>query len=788
MPGATKTYSGALRRGLAEALALLGALGQHSETGGITAAEQAALVVRRLLERANADETGLLWRSLSTELPRLAEAAPQDFLDAIETGLAGEVPLLATMFRDSERNSLLNTSSPHTGLLWALEVVCWSPDYLLSAVNLLGRLAEIDPGGRLANRPAASLRATLLPWVPYTAAPLDRRLEAVRQVRTRYPEVGWQLLLSLLPRYQDSSSPTSAPRFRDWKPDRQGVLISEWAANIGGLIEQSIDGARDDPRRWADLVGHLGSLSPDHRDRLFDELDRLGQGEIGDRDDQLLLWERLTKEAARHRQFASAEWSMDDESLTRMEALAARLESPDAVERHARLFDWRPDLPGFDPFDHEAGDRVLREARAEAIRDTLNTAGVKGLIRLAEKSVRQDQVGLAAAEVRGDDIAEALVPWLESEGVPRSVAAGWVRGMALLDESWTAGQGERVKALSDDGQASFLLALPSRAAVWPLLEGATAAAREKYWRFVEPWSFLPDDVEYATEQLIAHNRPWAAIDLLTAYTHRDDGVPDGVTPSLVESSLRAGLSAQSLDGARAGTLGYEIGALLDFLEASDFDRAGLVALEFAYFPAIEHDRAPRALYAALGGDPELFVDLVSRVYRGKNERKRQLDAHETELARNAWSVLRSWRELPGASEGNLNGDRLRTWVRDTRLKLAERDRTDIGDEQIGQLLSGSPPGKDGAWPAEPVRDLIEEIGSRDLESGLHVGVINGRGVTSRGVYDGGRQERDLAAKYRAWADATVSWHRTSRFLRTLADDYDRQARREDADAERDADR
>ena len=116
--------------------------------------------------------------------------------------------------------------------------------------------------------------------------------------------------------------------------------------------------------------------------------------------------------------------------------------------------------------------------------------------------------------------------------------------------------------------------------------------------------------------------------------------------------------------------------------------------------------------------------------------------------------------------------------------LAERDRADIGDEQIGQVLSGSPPGTDGAWPAEPVRELIEDIGSRELETGLHIGMTNSRGVTSRGIYDGGQQERELAARYRDWAKITASqWPRTSRVLRGLADDYERDARRMDLEAE-----
>jgi len=37
---------------------------------------------------------------------------------------------------------------------------------------------------------------------------------------------------------------------------------------------------------------------------------------------------------------------------------------------------------------------------------------------------------------------------------------------------------------------------------------------------------------------------------------------------------------------------------------------------------------------------------------------------------------------------------------------------------------GSPLGADDAWPSEPVRELIEAVGSRELENGSAPGRLN----------------------------------------------------------------
>jgi hypothetical protein len=58
---------------------------------------------------------------------------------------------------------------------------------------------------------------------------------------------------------------------------------------------------------------------------------------------------------------------------------------------------------------------------------------------------------------------------------------------------------------------------------------------------------------------------------------------------------------------------------------------------------------------------------------------------------------------------------------------------------IGQVLAWSPVDAEGYWPTEPVRDLLEQLQSEDFETGLRISLGNKRGVTSRGLFEGGTQ-------------------------------------------------
>ena len=84
-----------------------------------------------------------------------------------------------------------------------------------------------------------------------------------------------------------------------------------------------------------------------------------------------------------------------------------------------------------------------------------------------------------------------------------------------------------------------------------------------------------------------------------------------------------------------------------------------------------------------------------------------------------------------------------------------------------------------------MRDLLEEVQLDNIETGLFVQIINGRGITSRGLEDGGEQELKLGADYRAKAEALAdNAPRVAGVFRRIAASYESEARRNEGAAER----
>lgn len=144
---------------------------------------------------------------------------------------------------------------------------------------------------------------------------------------------------------------------------------------------------------------------------------------------------------------------------------------------------------------------------------------------------------------------------------------------------------------------------------------------------------------------------------------------------------------------------------------------------------------------------------------------------------NAWYLLKTINKLPGQlNPADIDKNQLQEWMLRVREGCLRKNRKNVCDNKLGELLSLSPVGKDGVWPHEAVRAVIERFESSELEIGLETGRYNRRGVTGRAWKEGGEQERKIAEQYEQQAEQIrVEFPRTAGVLFRLAQCYRRDA-------------
>jgi hypothetical protein len=290
------------------------------------------------------------------------------------------------------------------------------------------------------------------------------------------------------------------------------------------------------------------------------------------------------------------------------------------------------------------------------------------------------------------------------------------------------------------------------------------------------------------ERLLEAKRAWPTVSFAGQYAA---DFPSNLLVRVLTEAL-ANQPKKATDGNEGTMFQHYVTQIFDKLDEDSTVAQGQIAgLEWSCMRVLEYsNRTPKALPKFLATSPEFFLQVLSAAYRGEDEKGLDESDEDYEIQKSmagqAWGLLHSWAHVPGLSgDGKaVDGAELEAWVREARILSAKAGRAAVGDQIIGQMLAHAPADADGTWPCRPVREVIEIFRSADIETGIHTGVINKRGVTTRLPTDGGAQERDLAAQYEAWSEKTrLESPRTSALLAKIAKGYEWDAKYHDDDAD-----
>ncbi len=780
-----------LRHGIGQVLILLALWGNKVLTMPDVARRADAIVVK-LLRKADQQR----WWSLSRDFRLLAEASPDSFLSVIEDSLDQNDPPIRALF-GADEGGMFGTEHL-SDLLWALESLAWSPDLMPRVTHILARLDAIDnPPGRYTNRPANSLREIHLLWIPQTFATLDQRLRALDMIRKRENDAAWKLMLGVLPQGRASSSPSSMPRWRDFTVDK--VEAVTWGLIRRGAVaitERLLADVGVDAERWESLLDRFADLAPDP-EAGFETLE-VAERKISDNADRVVVWTSLRRMLHHHRQFPDVDWSMPAGVLDRLEAIYNRFEPSDPLERTAWLFEQSVARPNPSAAGWKAEERNVDTARQEAARALFSEGGVMSILALARLVHSAGYVGKALYDggLSEPDLDALLEAALRSDnGHERDVAHGLV--ISAFDrrkEPWAEALITKSKdeAWGDTALLTILRALPAQRWTWDQVARAGAVIEDTYWRRA-PVSWMSEDSEdvgFAIRKLISVGRARHALPL--AGRGNKVHLPSDLLVEVLREAARQPFESDG-DTNEGSMFQYYVVEVLQVLdERSDVNKDSLVALEWDYLPFLEHSGRPaKVLLRALSEQPALFIEMLSAVFKASEESgvvgvEPEDHEHARTVSDQAYQLLETWDRLPGTrDDGTVDGEVLEAWIKDARSLAKAAEREGIADSQIGNMLSASPVGADGNWPAQAVRDVLDLFRSKPMIEGFWIGKRNRRGVTTRMPRDGGNLERQEAAKYRNWAKAIAHEHpHTSKALDILADSYENDARHHDEDAER----
>ncbi|ELA7286597.1 hypothetical protein Q9885_001694 [Vibrio parahaemolyticus] len=772
--GKIMKYSSVLRKGIAEGLAMLGCQPELCINCSQGKAEITSLLtIRELLT----DADWVLWGSLNSLLPTLAEAAPSEFLEAVEKSLSIEPSPFDELF--SQEANGITGGNYLTGLLWALEGLAWDEQYLVRACVTLAELASHDPGGQWANRPSNSLTTILLPWLPQTLASVDKRKVAVKTILNEWPDIAWNLLVRLLPGQHKTSSGTHKPSWRRIIPDDWGkdVTNQEYWQQTSFYAELAVSSVGDDIDRLSLLIEHFDSL-PNPAFEKFIQL--LASQAISDLPEEklLLIWDHLNTLINKHRRFSDAKWALPEELVARIEQVAEKLAPVNPFNLYQHLFTDR-DFELYEKnSDWEEQRRKLDARRESAILEIFQQYGAEGVIRFAESVSSSHQVGYVLGQIADEVFERTLLPdFLAPSNDKRKALVssfiwqryylrGWEWCDAIDKSDWTPGQ-----------VGQFLACLPFIRETWERAEQYLQVYESEYWERTSANAHnTNDDLSIAIDKLIEFGRPYAAINCLNRMLHDNQ-------PINSVQCVRALLSALSSHEPSSTMDGYNIVELIKYLQvAPEVSHDDLFRIEWAYIPLLDGHRGatPQYLDSRLANDPEFFCEVIRLIYRSKNEEQSQRESNDASkaIARNAWKLLYEWKTPPGTQkDGIFKKECFTEWLQKVKEACTESGHLDIALITIGEVLIYTPPDPEGLWINSEVAAALNSRDAENMRDGYRTGMYNSRGA--HWVDPSGAPEIELAKQFRSKAEEVenAGFQRFAITLRDLADGYDQEAER-----------
>ena len=763
-------HSSSLRKGIAETIAIIGNNNdklKHCDFNKRT--YFADTIIQEIFKNAD----WMLWGGINNLLPTLAQASPDIFLEQVKDTITKSPKLFIELF-NQEGDGMFGGSYT-TGLLWALEALAWDENLFANVCMILAGLSSIDPGGRMTNRPANSLNTILLPWSPQTNASIEKHKELVKAITEKYHQVGWDLLLMLLPNKRKTYIPTYKPTWLkiDIKKEKS-MLIKDYESQCNFYTDLIVSMAKNDINKLIVLVKNIYYLDLDAFNKLFEKIitviAKLSEKEY------LPLYFALINLIINHR-------ALDLDKIKKIKEVANKIKPKDSFNLYQRLFINHDHSLYEETKDYTGQRKKLEIKRENAVKEIFDQQGLKKIIDFALLVERSMLVGILLGENTNSNIDKKILPKLLTTRNTKKgyFIAGYVNGKYTNNGlDWL--HSIDVKKWSAIEKANLLKNIESSVEIWQKASKWLGDQENLYWDNVSinPYLLKFDNFKVAIDKLLEHNRPNTAIDVVYAMIYKK-------LPLDIERSVKALLAnSKFVKENKYDRLNwYNITEIIKALQQSkDVSQDDLFNIEWLYLANMNRvgiDLKPITIENKMATDSDFFCELMQYAYKSSNKTIKKAPNEQTKnIAEAAYSLLHHWKTIPGKSNGNINKRYFNNWLNLVKDKCKKSGRLDMALQIIGNTLFYSPADKSGLWINKTIAQALDNEDSKEMREGFYFSVVNSRGVYT--VDPTGAPEDRLSEKYLQQAN-DLEREGCINFAQTLKDISNRY--REDGERARD---
>ncbi|ORU01213.1 hypothetical protein D081_0032 [Anaerovibrio sp. JC8] len=720
-----------------------------------------SLLVRETLQ--NVEWTR--WASLSDCLEYLAELDPECFLDMIEQGIINKPQEILRLF--PQKSGLFGTANYITHLLWSLEILAWSPDFLVRSIRILGLLETLSyTKTNWSNTPKNSIISILLPWYPQTVAGFAKRKNALLSLKNENMDIYWDVLSQLLPSYGCTSMNNPRPRYLLLDiPEKINVTSAEISNEYAYLLGLAVDEAQCDVNKIVDLTSKITYMNDQTLDNYLDHIDTCI--EKNTKEHIFSLWLNLCESIELIKTTAG---KVLQKKMDRFQNLIEKMEPDDIRLKYRELYLGTKRF--IDKGDYVSTWQKVETEKSVAVREIFDRYGYEGT----------EAFGYAVKNI--DDVARRLGGSLNVGEQSMIIDACYLETLSkeftiscLASFLYCRGASEVLATSLSSKDQGFILEMLSKIPLsQELIKIVNIVLTDEYayWeKAVMPYCCNEADIKFLSiilEKLKSCKRYITAVNLLGRSEFEPVITASDVYNLLILAGTEESIGNESIDS-------FAIKNIISwFQKQENVDLQLRSDIDFIYLPFIDiySGEQPRALNTRLSLEPDYFCSMLEHFYKGKSGDQDEVDVNKG-VADRLFSVLFQYKVTPGINwDGVFDENIFKAWMDSVKKWSKEHERFEVAMYTVGSGLSYATLDADKFPPMAIVKEL--NLAENDaLRRGYYLGIINQRGAHY--VDPEGKPELELSEDYNNRANIVEAkgYSRYADILRKIADEYKREA-------------
>ncbi len=754
-------------------------------------------------------KSGALY-SLNTVLPKLAEAAPEKFLDIIQEKIAKNNNEISKLFEEGP--GFLFSNTKHPSLLWALERLAWNRGTLKKTSSILCQLHEqfdTNIPSNYSNRPLGSLNGIYRSWLPHTAANVETRCDILDNLYEHHPKAIIELANKLASVFDRTGSIINTPTWTDdalvvkraTGEDRFKVVTHAISLIKKSQTDERID--LSDRKKW--LETYLINFEYWGKSNA-QEISNLIKDKICSSDDEVFsknfIYNCRKRKQSFQRKNKNKEQPENQWLIEICDDLIFHFEGDNIYIKYAYLFDPKHSHSNLSKSWAEHV-KEIEDKRAKVIKEIHDQYSIRGLIEISLTSTDTSIASESSINYLGASDSTKYQSLLElllevshdPLRIKRYIYGLFfnVEGNLSVDETINLFKVlfKKYPSLTVEIQSAILhgLRLDDKKCRDYLTSFSTDVLRHYFSQFRSILAkyetqiingehlYKPEIAVFLAKKYLDFSYPGTGLSTLQRLANLDPHV----LFSLIEN-----LTGKNGDLVPLGDdleeyireLEKNIDELASGLNVTiDEAKIKLFSLELQFCEAFNfysvnsdlNNQKPFYIHCHLAKYPESFFNFILMMVAKdddgnvlQTEYSSWPEENRGKIASLAWNALYHWEApLPGQElplNPKIDAQKLKDWVENVRTKAREHNILNFTDDRIGDLLAKVP--IDLTNESYPYPDIPPEIcevingleNPSKIIDGMCAGRYNRRGATSGGVDDSGFSDDTLANAYFALAN------------------------------------